>query len=60
MPVSPTITACCDSIEPSMVPSIRNAPSAFRSPWTSALLPSTFSISAMASGPSCRFCRHPI
>ena len=50
-PLSPTTTAARDSTEPSTVPSIRNAPSALRSPRTVQDRPSTFSIASRVAPP---------
>jgi hypothetical protein len=43
-PLSPTMIAAADSTDPTMVPSMRKAPSALRSPCTLTERPSTFSI----------------
>ena len=52
-PLSPTTTAPCDSTEPSIVPSMRNAPSAVRSPRMTHDRPTMFSIaSRLVADPS--------
>ena len=54
-PLSPTTTEACDSTDPSIVPSMRNAPSAVRSPLMRHDRPMTFSMASLFVAAPSRF-----